>query len=151
MATSAVSRSRISPIITTSGSWRSTLRRALSKLTLSAESTSTWATPGISYSIGSSMVTMFCGPAADESPQGGVERGGFAAAGRAGEQDHAVRLVDRLRKRQARSAGRMPSRSRVSDSVCRASSRSVMRSPYLVGRVATRMSMACAGRAEADG
>ena len=61
MATSAVSPSRISPIITTSGSCRSTLRRALWKLTLSAESTSTWATPEISYSIGSSMVMMFCG------------------------------------------------------------------------------------------
>ena len=40
MATSAVSPSRISPIMTTSGSCRSTLRSALTNVTLSAASTS---------------------------------------------------------------------------------------------------------------
>ena len=60
-AASTVSRSRISPISTTSGSWRRTERSALAKLWVSACS-SRWLTMHFlcecRYSTGSSMVTM---------------------------------------------------------------------------------------------
>ncbi len=60
-AASIVSRSRISPISTTSGSWRSAERRAFEKLWVSACS-SRWLTMhflcACRYSTGSSMVTM---------------------------------------------------------------------------------------------
>ena len=60
-AASRESASRISPIITTSGSCRRSDLSAFEKLTLSAESTSACATPGISYSMGSSTVMMLSG------------------------------------------------------------------------------------------
>jgi len=59
MAISAVSRSRISPTMTTSGSCRRTERRAVGKESPDRGSTSTWATPGRRYSTGSSKVTTF--------------------------------------------------------------------------------------------
>ena len=58
MAMSAVSRSRISPTMMTSGSWRSTWRRALAKVRPISGRTCIWFAPGTSYSMGSSTVTM---------------------------------------------------------------------------------------------
>ena len=58
----AVSRSRISPTSTMSGSWRSTERRAVAKV--SPWATFTWICemPGTWYSTGSSTVTMLTRP-----------------------------------------------------------------------------------------
>ena len=53
---SAVSRSRISPTMMTSGSWRSTWRSALANVSPISGRTCIWLTPGTSYSIGSSIV-----------------------------------------------------------------------------------------------
>ncbi len=57
MAMRAVSRSRTSPTRITSGSCRSTERRHEAKVSPTRSLTPIWVTPGISYSIGSSMVT----------------------------------------------------------------------------------------------
>src|SRR2546428_198665 len=54
----AVSRSRISPIMTTSGSWRRMARSARAKVSSIRGFTWVWPTPSRSYSIGSSTVTM---------------------------------------------------------------------------------------------
>ena len=56
MAMSAVSRSRISPTIITSGSWRSTARSECAKVRPMSACTWVWFTPGTSYSTGSSTV-----------------------------------------------------------------------------------------------
>ena len=58
MAISAVSRSRISPTMMTSGSWRRTERRADAKVRPISARVCIWLAPGTSYSTGSSMVTM---------------------------------------------------------------------------------------------
>ena len=58
MEISAVSKSRISPTMITSGSWRSVLRRAPAKVRPISARVCTWLAPGTSYSIGSSIVTM---------------------------------------------------------------------------------------------
>jgi len=55
-AISAVSRSRISPTMTTSGSWRRIARRPRAKVMSTFGLTCVWPTPGSMYSIGSSMV-----------------------------------------------------------------------------------------------
>ncbi|KAG0922579.1 hypothetical protein G6F31_019866 [Rhizopus arrhizus] len=54
----AVSRSRISPIMITSGSWRRMARRASAKLMSILALTWGWLMPDRSYSIGSSTVRM---------------------------------------------------------------------------------------------
>ena len=54
----AVSLSRISPIMTTSGSWRRIARSAVGKDFLPFSSTWTWLIPGTRISTGSSTVTM---------------------------------------------------------------------------------------------
>ncbi|MNG00529.1 hypothetical protein D3C84_834700 [compost metagenome] len=54
----AVSRSRISPTITTSGSWRSMARRPRAKVMSTLVLTWVWPTPSRSYSMGSSTVRM---------------------------------------------------------------------------------------------
>jgi hypothetical protein len=54
----AVSRSRISPIITTSGSWRRIARSARANVISMRGFTCVWPTPSSSYSIGSSTVRM---------------------------------------------------------------------------------------------
>ena len=59
MAMRAVSWSRISPSSTTSGSWRRIDRSALANVRLIFELICVWLTPGIWYSTGSSIVTMF--------------------------------------------------------------------------------------------
>ena len=62
MAVLAVSRSRISPTSTMSGSWRSTERSAVAKVSPWASLTWIWEMPARSYSTGSSTVTMFTLP-----------------------------------------------------------------------------------------
>src|SRR5438445_386793 len=59
IAISAVSESRISPTITTSGSCRSIERRPFAKVKFRLGRTGICATPGSSYSTGSSMVRIF--------------------------------------------------------------------------------------------
>ena len=54
----AVSRSRISPIITTSGSWRRMARSARAKVISIFGFTGVWPMPSSSYSTGSSTVRM---------------------------------------------------------------------------------------------
>ena len=56
-ATCAVSMSRISPTIITSGSWRRNERRAAAKLSPMEGATWVWFTPAKRYSMGSSMVS----------------------------------------------------------------------------------------------
>ena len=58
MAICAVSKSRISPIMMTSGSCRKMARRALAKVKSILAFTCVWPTPANSYSIGSSTVMM---------------------------------------------------------------------------------------------
>ena len=58
----AVSWSRISPTSTTSGSWRRIARSALANVSFAFSLTCVWLTPGIWYSIGSSIVMMFVRP-----------------------------------------------------------------------------------------
>ena len=59
MAISAVSRSRISPIRMTFGSWRRMLRSVEANVTPATGLTWTCVIPGRRYSTGSSTVTMF--------------------------------------------------------------------------------------------
>ena len=56
---SAVSRSRISPTMMTSGSWRTMWRRPAAKESPMFECTGIWFTPASWYSTGSSMVMIF--------------------------------------------------------------------------------------------
>ena len=63
VAACAVSRSRISPIITTSGSWRKMARRPMANDMPTLWSTGIWFTPSRLYSTGSSVViSFFSGP-----------------------------------------------------------------------------------------
>ncbi len=55
----AVSRSRISPTMMTSGSWRRNERRALLKVSPTASLMATCMIPSMSYSTGSSAVSSF--------------------------------------------------------------------------------------------
>jgi hypothetical protein len=56
---SAVSKSRVSPTMMTSGSWRKKARRAVAKVMPALRLTWTWARPGSWYSTGSSTVMKF--------------------------------------------------------------------------------------------
>ena len=58
IAMSAVSRSRISPTITMSGSWRRNARSAIANVRPAFSFTLTWFTPGSWISAGSSAVEM---------------------------------------------------------------------------------------------
>ena len=59
MAMSAVSRSRISPTMMTSGSWRRMWRSPAAKVSPICGLTWIWLMPSIWYSTGSSMVMIF--------------------------------------------------------------------------------------------
>ena len=59
IAICAVSRSRISPTMITSGSARTIARRPVAKVRPVLAETCTWVSPDISYSTGSSTVMMF--------------------------------------------------------------------------------------------
>ena len=85
----AVSWSRISPTRMTSGSWRRIERSALANVSFAFSLTCVWLTPGIWYSIGSSIVMMFVRPDLIERDRR-AERRRLAAAGRADDEDHPV-------------------------------------------------------------
>ena len=97
MAICAVSASRISPTMMTSGSWRTKARIAVAKVNPIDGLTCDWLMPGISYSTGSSMVRILRVGLVEDRQHGG-ERRGLAAAGRAGDDDHAVRQRQQLRQ-----------------------------------------------------
>ena len=78
----AVSRSRISPIMMTSGSWRRIERSARANVSSMRALTCVCATPSSAYSIGSSTVIMFVVPRGSRD-SAGVERRRLARAGRA--------------------------------------------------------------------
>ena len=90
MAMRAVSLSRISPIMMMSGSWRSSARKAAAKVKPILSLTWNWLMPGEVELDG-----VFDGADVDvgrvQFGQGRVERGALAAAGGAGDEDHAVR------------------------------------------------------------
>src|ERR1022692_3280162 len=108
IAISAVSVSRISPIMTMSGSWRRMERRALAKVRPMSFLVGTWLMPGTWNSTGSSTVTMFhCHLEfhrvfhGDDVPlravqliEGGIKRRGLAGAGRTGDENQSVRRVN---------------------------------------------------------
>ena len=108
MAFSAVSRSRISPTRTMSGSCRRMLRSELPNVSPIFGCTWIWLMPSSWYSTGSSVVMIFVSSSADFQ-QRAVERGGLAGAGRAGHQDDAVRQADQLAGRSAYRSASMPS------------------------------------------
>ena len=140
MAICAVSKSRISPIMITSGSWRRMARRALAKVRSILALTWVCPTPASSYSMGSSTVMMLLwlasmrdsaaysvvvlpepvGPVTSTMPCG-----------------WAVRWVNRLSVSPC-----MPTASRLSLLSLLSSRRSTARSPWALGRVETRTSMA---------
>jgi hypothetical protein len=95
IAISAVSRSRTSPTMITSGSWRRNARSAEANVRPTFGFTLTWLMPGTLISAGSSAVEMFRRPVF-RMFRPGVERDGLAAAGRAGHEDHPVRLAQVL-------------------------------------------------------
>ena len=90
IAICAVSESRISPTMITSGSWRTKARIAAAKVSPIAGLAWDWLMPGISYSTGILDGEDFPGRLVEDREHGG-ERGGLAAAGRPGDDDDAVR------------------------------------------------------------
>ena len=140
MAIWAVSKSRISPIMITSGSCRSSARRALAKVSSILALTWVWPTPGSSYSMGSSTVMMLsrCAPSLCSAaysvvvlpePVGPVTRmmpcGWWISASSC-----------------CSTWPCMPTASSVSLLPDLSSRRSTARSPWALGRVETRTSMA---------
>ena len=139
IATSAVSRSRISPTISTSGSWRRNERNACANVSPICGFTGTWFTPGSMYSTGSSTVRILrsvmlssvsaaysvvvlplpVGPVTSTMPNG---------------RAIASRSV-------AISPASKPSESKSSCTSWRSRMRSTALSPCIVGDVATRKSM----------
>ena len=140
MAICAVSKSRISPIMITSGSWRKIARRALAKVSSILALTWVWPMPGSSYSIGSSTVMMLLLPASRRckaaykvvvlpEPVGPVTR--MMPCG------WAIRCSKRFSTGPC-----MPTDSRLSWLSDLSSRRSTARSPWALGRVDTRTSTA---------
>ena len=138
-AMSAVSRSRISPTITTSGSWRRIARRP------AGEGHSDL---GIDLRLADSVDRIFdrildgqdVAAAVVEMLQRGVERGRLARSGRPGDEDDAVGLGQRLAQDVVgrRRRGRAPRGSSPAASLSRI--RSTTRSPARLGSVETRTS-----------
>jgi len=95
MAISVVSRSRISPIMMTSGSPRRMLRRPRAKVRSISGLTASWTMPGILCSTGSSTVSILR-EVALISPKKRVERGRLARAGGPGQENDAVRIPQQL-------------------------------------------------------
>ncbi|BCQ63089.1 hypothetical protein PBOI14_48390 [Pseudomonas sp. Boi14] len=140
-AISAVSRSRISPTITTSGSWRRMARKPRAKVMSTLALTWVWPIPVRWYSTGSSMVRMLrsrllrlASPAYSvvvlPEPVGPVTR----------------RMpwgLCRAVSRRWRTAGFMPRCARSRRPACLSSRRITTRSPWLEGRVETRTSTSC--------
>ena len=92
MAISAVSESRISPTMTTSGSWRRIERKPLAKVKLRLGRTGICATPGqfVFDRVLDGQDFLF---RRVNALQNGIKRGGLAAARRAGGQKKPVRLL----------------------------------------------------------
>ena len=90
IAICAVSASRISPTMITSGSWRTKERIAVAKVSPIDGLTCDWLMPGISYSTGILDGEDLARRLVEDRQHGGKRRG-LAAAGRAGHHDHAVR------------------------------------------------------------
>ncbi len=109
MAISAVSRSRISPTMMTSGSWRRKARSAEAKVSPTLLLTLTWLMPGRLISAGSSAVEMLVSSRVEDI-EAGVQRHGLAAAGGAGHQDHALRLGEVLEVQSRAGTARSPAR-----------------------------------------
>ncbi|MNS55627.1 hypothetical protein D3C72_884640 [compost metagenome] len=135
----AVSRSRISPIMITSGSWRRMARRASAKLMSILALTCVWLMPDRSYSMGSSTVRML-----------------LVAASRRLSAAYSVVVLPlpvgpvtstmpcgwRIRRSSCVStSGHMPRRSNCSRPASLSNKRSTARSPWPVGKVDTRTSM----------
>ena len=95
MAICAVSGSRISPTMILSGSWRRIERRPRAKVRPFFSLTGICVMPRSWYSTGSSIVMILSSTDLDLRERG-VERRRLAAAGRAGDEHHAVRLADVL-------------------------------------------------------
>ena len=94
IATSAVSKSRISPTRMMLGSWRRNERRAAAKLRPICSFICTWLMPGeveLDRVLGGDDVDL----GGVDALQRRVERVGLARAGGAGDQHHAVGLQDR--------------------------------------------------------
>ena len=81
-----------------SGSWRRNARSAAANVSPAFSLTLTWLTPASWISAGSSAVEMLT-PGLVQDVEAGVERDRLAAAGRAGDEDHAVRPADRVQQR----------------------------------------------------
>ena len=94
----AVSSSRISPIMMTSGSWRSIACSPSLKPISPWLLTCDWLTPGMRCSIGSSIVITFV-TGELTSLEAVVERGRLAGPDRPGDQHGAVGLRDQLVER----------------------------------------------------
>ena len=94
-AISAVSRSRISPTMMMSGSCRISARTPSAKPRSMPCCTCIWLNAGSTISIGSSTVQTLTS-SVRQLLQRRVQRGGLARAGRAGDQDDAVRPLDQL-------------------------------------------------------
>src|SRR3979490_2014210 len=93
MAIWAVSASRISPTMITSGSWRTKARIAEANVRPIEGLTCDWLMPGISYSRGSSTREDLADRLVQDRKHG-RKRCGLAAAGRPCHHDHAVRQIE---------------------------------------------------------
>src|SRR6056297_172077 len=134
----AVSRSRISPIITTSGSWRRMARSPRAKVRSTFGFTWVWPIPSMSYSIGSSTVMMLRLRSLSSSK---------AAYSVVDLPDPVGPVTSRIpcgrwtrRLSRSRVAPSMPSSGRPSLPACLSRSLSTTRSPWLEGKVDTRTS-----------
>ena len=135
----AVSPSRISPTITTSGSERRIDRSAAAKVSPARALICTWLMPGSRYSTGSSTVMMLIDGFGD-LVQRREQRRRLTGAGRAGDEQRAGRALDDRRQRARASPRTSPSSSSVGGFFDLSSRRMTTDSPSTVGSVATRMS-----------
>src|SRR5438094_21641 len=96
MATLAVSRSRISPTMMMSGSWRRIERSTVAKSSPICGRTCVWLIDAVEVIFDRVLDGEELAVAAIELAQGGIECRRLAAAGRPRHQHDAVRLVDHL-------------------------------------------------------
>ena len=94
----------------TSGSWRRIARSALANVSFAFSLTCVWLTPGIWYSIGSSIVMMFVRLGLDRRDRG-AQRRRLAAARRTDDEDHAVLVAEEVAQLLHRAAAEKPSSS----------------------------------------
>ena len=134
----AVSRSRISPIMMMSGSWRRIERSARAKVSSIRGLTCVWPTPSSAYSIGSSTVIML------SEPRGSRDSAAYSVVvlpDPVGPVTSTMPCGSRISLSIAAIVGSlMPSAARSSCAESRSSSRSTTRSPDPVGSVDIRTS-----------